>query len=261
MFFLFLEVVSIWLIVSYNRYQSAVFFNSSSFIAGEILAARSNVTEYFDLKDMSSQLANQNATLLSKIHALQQQASVDSVWHEDTVSQFKYTPAKVINNSLSLQTDNYITLNKGAKDGIRPDMGVIGPDGIVGKVKNTSENFSTVTSLLSGMSIASKIRDKNIDATVKWPGKHPRRAELKYVMRHHKPEPGDTVVTSEYNAIFPAGVLIGVITEVNLPQGSADYEITVELATDFSALSYVYVVENSLKPERDSLEALLQNQK
>lgn len=206
-------------------------------------------------------MAQQNAMLLRHIKALESVVMTDTVWTTDTVSQYSYTSAKVINNSLSLQADNYLTLNKGKADGVRQDMGVIGPNGVVGKVKSTSEHFSTVTSVLhSGMSIASKIEGKNINATIKWPGLNPRKVELKYVMRHHKPEVGDTIVTSEYNAIFPEGVKVGVISEVYLPEGSADYEITVDLSTDFSALSYVYIVENILKPERDSLEAQLDTQ-
>jgi len=76
-----------------------------------------------------------------------------------------------------------------------------------------------------------------------------------YVPRHLEVEIGDTILTSGYNTIFPPGVMIGVIKTVNLEEDATSfYSIDIDLATEFDALSYVYVVKNESKAEIDSLE-------
>ncbi|WMJ71695.1 rod shape-determining protein MreC [Cytophagaceae bacterium ABcell3] len=258
LFFLALETFCLWLIVKHNGYQGASFFNTSNYYAGQVLSARNNVAGYFKLTDVNRNMAYENAQLRELLIRYQQSEQNTSL---DTVdflreNQFSFIPAKVINNSVA-RANNFITLNKGAKDGIKPDMGVIAAGGVVGRVKAVSNNFSTVVSLLnSGMKVASKIKGKNIDCTVEWDGADPAVANLLYVVRHHKISVGDTIVTSEYNAIYPAGVMIGTIEDFKLDQGRSDYDIRVRLSVDFTKLSYVYAIDNSLRQERDSLELI-----
>lgn len=260
MFFIAIETFCFWLIVENNVYQGASFFNTSNYYAGRVLETRSGVVDYFRLADANSVLAEENAALKKMLLQEKQKSSFAS---HDTIdflrqNQYSFIPAKVINNSFRFN-NNYITLNKGLKDGIRPKMGVITSSGVVGRVKSCSENFSTVVSLLyTGMKISTKVKHKNIECSVEWDGVDPTKANLLYVVRHHKVAVGDTIVTSENNAIYPEGVMVGTISEVKLDQGRSDYDIDINLSTDFTRLSYVYVVENALKHERDSLELFTQ---
>jgi rod shape-determining protein MreC len=65
---------------------------------------------------------------------------------------------------------------------------------------------------------------------------------------------GDTIITSGYNSIFPEGVLIGRVASVAQEPDKSFYTIRVRLAPDFANLSYVYVIRNTRRGEREALE-------
>lgn len=239
-----------------NVYQSSAFFNSSNVLAGKLLYSANSVKEYFFLRDENIKLADENARLkeLLSIEKMKRSQAIDTASDFLKIHQYQFIPAKVINNSTA-RSSNYLTLDKGAINGVKPGMGVISPQGVVGKVKSVSRNFSTVVSLLhERWSVSSKVKNGNVDAVTRWDGQNPFEAELLYVGLHHKINPGDTVITSGYNTLFPEGVVVGKIKEVEIDQGKPFYKIRVDLATDFTALSYVYVIDNKLREERDSLE-------
>ncbi|WP_143962552.1 rod shape-determining protein MreC [Litoribacter populi] len=252
--FIGLEVLAIWLIFSYNSPQGAVFFNSSNYFAGSVLQARDGVTGYFTLGAANEALAEKNAELLSRLSVTMQPA--DSAYLEiDSVlaGQHEFRSAKVINNSIRLNQNN-ITLNKGRKHGVREGMGVFNEQGVVGRVKGVTENFSSVISLLhTELLLSSKVKSSSVFGSTKWDGKSSRQAKLLYVPRHVNLLEGDTVVTSGYNAVFPEGIMIGVVDEVKKGTETNYLDITINLSTDFSRLTYVYLVENPMEEELDSL--------
>jgi rod shape-determining protein MreC len=134
-------------------------------------------------------------------------------------------------------------------------MGVIAPNGAVGRVKTVSRHYSTVTSLLhSQLLVSAKIKKDNTFGTIKWAGGDYRTALLDYIPLHIKPVKGDTILTSGYNTVFPEGIMIGTISSVAKEADKSFYTIRVKLAVDFAQLSYVYVVENPRREEQDSLE-------
>jgi rod shape-determining protein MreC len=164
-------------------------------------------------------------------------------------------PARIINNSLR-NVDNYLTLNVGTVDGVQPGLGVLGANGVVGRVKAASEHYATVTSLLHSKSaVAAKIKRDGTFGSVKWPGDDFSHALLDYIPRQNRLVRGDTVVTSGYNAIFPEGVLVGTVESFVKEPDKNFWTVTLRLSTDFSRLTYVYVVRNRPHIERDSLEA------
>lgn len=252
--FVLLEVIAIWMITSNNSQQGAAFFNSSNQFIGAILNTQNDVVEYFSLSSVNKSLVDKNAELLSELEKLRQPA--DSVFIElDSVlsSTFQFKGAKVINNSLRL-TQNHLTINKGSNHGVKQGMGVFNEEGVVGRVKSVSKNYASIISLLhTELLISSKIKSNDVFGTTKWDGKNPKMAKLMYVPRHVVVEVGDEIVTSGYNAIFPEGIPIGKIVEIK-PGPETNYlDITIELTTDFSKISYVYLVENFQQQELDSL--------
>jgi rod shape-determining protein MreC len=252
--FVLLEVIAIWMIASNNSQQGAAFFNSSNQFIGSILDTQNDVVEYFSLSSVNKSLVDKNAELLTELEKLRQPA--DSVFIElDSVlsSTFQFKGAKVINNSLRL-TQNHLTINKGSNHGIKQGMGVFNEEGVVGRVKSVSKNYASIISLLhTELLISSKIKSNDVFGSTKWDGKNPKMAKLMYVPRHVVVEVGDEIVTSGYNAIFPEGIPIGKIVEIK-PGPETNYlDITIELATDFSKISYVYLVENFQQQELDSL--------
>ncbi|MVN76896.1 rod shape-determining protein MreC [Hymenobacter sp. HMF4947] len=168
---------------------------------------------------------------------------------------YPLVPARVINNSLR-SVDNYLTLNVGAADGIEPGLGVLSAAGIVGRVKAVSAHYATVTSVLHSKSaVAAKIKRDGTFGSVKWPGDDFSHMLLDYIPRQNRLVRGDTVVTSGYNAVFPEGVFIGTVESFVKEPDKNFWTVTLRLGTDFSRLTYVYVVHNRPRAERDSLEA------
>lgn len=253
--FVFLEVMAIWMIVSNNSPQGAAFFNSSNVLVGSVLKKQADVVQFFSLAEANEALTAENAEILQKLSFLQ--VRPDSVVFElDSAfaETYQFRGARVIGNSLRF-SQNYLTLNKGSKDGIKPGMGIFNPEGVVGRVKSVSENYSVAFSLLNtGLLVSSKIKSTDDFGTVQWDGKNSTEARLLFVPRHVKAQEGDTVVTSGFNAVFPEGILIGLISKIAPDEKDPNYlELTVKLSTDFSKINYVYLVENTLFNELDSL--------
>ena len=253
--FLLIESFCSYLIVQNNNFQHASFINSTNKVAANIHSVVSDITEYINLRTYNDALSRENAGLHSLMPDVFYIDSVQKIVFNDTVYKQQYTfmPAKVINNSVN-RRNNYLTLNKGSSQGVKPEMGIITSKGIVGIVKDVSEHFCSVMSLLrKDTRISTKLKKNNYIGSLVWDGYNAGHATLKDIPKHVKIERGDTLVTSSFSAIFPDGVLIGVVDIVEQKQGDF-YLIDVKLSTDFSNLSYVYVVTNNLKDEQKKLE-------
>ncbi|MCL6258641.1 rod shape-determining protein MreC [Aquiflexum sp. TKW24L] len=252
--FVLLEAIAISLIVSNNSQQGSAFFNSSNEWVGSVFKTQSNVIDYFSLSSVNISLMEKNAKLLTELESLRRPA--DSVYiplDSSLISSIQFKGAKVINNSLRL-AQNHLTINKGSNQGIKTGMGVINEQGVVGRVKTVSRNFSTIISLLhTDLLVSSKIQSNDVFGSTKWDGLDPQQAKLMYVPRHVVVAIGDHVVTSGYNSIFPEGIAIGTVIEVKPGTDTNYLDITLKLDTDFSKISYVYLVESFQQQELDSL--------
>lgn len=245
------------MVVNKNTKQKIAFLNSSNEVVAKVMEVSDAVSGFFGLMQENEKLAAENArlnALLVKSQQTIQKMAMDSIQVPPMLNQYRFIVAKVINNSVALP-NNYITLNKGTRDGIRPGMGIISPQGVVGRVMVCSEHYSTATSLLhSKMLISSEISRIHASGTLKWGGNNPAVANLDFIARHLKPKVGDTIRTSEFSNILPEGIHVGIIRKVELKDDATFYNIEVNLATDFSTLNFVYVIENQLKAEKDSLQ-------
>ncbi len=281
-----LEVASLYLFVTSSSYQRAAFFNSANTYAGAVLARRSQVLDYFHLGALNQQLLTENARLRQQLYPPDLgQRQADSVavppapgdslrrvrylrpaQRPDTLllaqrrlaahdSDYPLVPARVINNSLR-SVDNYITLNVGLADGVRPGLGVLAAAGVVGRIKAATAHYATATSLLhSKTSVSAKIKRDGTFGSIRWAGDDPTQALLDDVPRQNKLVVGDTVVTSGYNAIFPEGVFVGTVASFVKEPDKNFWTVRVRLGVDFSNLTYVYVVTSRSRPERDTVEA------
>lgn len=260
-----LEGLCLFLIVQGNSWQRVRYFNTSAYAVARTHQTINQVNGYFNLKSVNEDLAAENARLLTELQAfkaLNEAKILDSLSRDTTIipadslsSPYRYVVGKVINNSVS-RINNYLTINRGTLHGVRPGMGVISPTGVVGRILHCSDNFSTVKSLLhSQMQISAEINRTKAFGSVKWKGKNPVQASLLYIARHLNPKVGDTVVTSSLSTIFPQGIAVGKITKVDIRDDDTFYTIDLDLSGNFGTLNYVYIVDNILKLEQDSLEA------
>lgn len=264
--FVFLEVISFWLIIGNSKVHNAAFFNTSNRLIASVYILKNEVYQYFNLANVNNDLVRENAFLRELIEEEQKrrQLTDSELWELDTIrinpsdtaQQYEYIPARVINNSFRL-TNNYITVDKGSLHGIKPEMGVISSGGIVGQVKVVSRKYSTIFSLLhSEMFVSSMIKRLGVFCTTKWQGKDPTRANVLYVPRHVDVQPGDSIVTSGFNAVFPPGIPVGIIEKIDIQENETFYNIVIRLTNDFSRISYVYLIDNKFKIEQDSLESI-----
>jgi rod shape-determining protein MreC len=258
--FVFIESISVVILINRNDYQNSGFFNSSRTIGSYYFKKTSALKEYISLRDVNRKLMDENALLRSNLPSSFYRIDTSFVEVQDTTLKvhYKFTPAKVINNSTNHQY-NYITLDKGKGQGIEEGMGVVSPDGIVGMVDAVSEHFSLVISLLNrDFRVSAKIKKNNYFGPLEWSGKNPSTAILNEIPLHVNVQIGDTIVTSGFNAVFPEDVLIGYVEDLRVTNGSF-YSIHVQLASHFNRLSYVMVVNNLLSNEIDELESKMKN--
>lgn len=254
-FFIILEIVAIVLIAQNSYYQSSHIVRWGNGIAGRWHRTVSSVTGYFGLKSENEHLAAENAMLRAQL-ASSYISYTDSVFEvNDTVyrQRYSYSEAQVIKSSYNL-AKNYIMINKGVDQGIQTDMAVISPQGIVGVVVNCTHNFSTIMPVLHSDSRNSiKIPRTNSTGTLIWDGGDYRYATVVDIPKTHKLYKNDTIVTSGLANDFPEGIAVGYIEDFTVISGSGFYNIRIRLATDFSNLNHVYVVDNHFKAEQDAL--------
>jgi rod shape-determining protein MreC len=167
--------------------------------------------------------------------------------------KYYYTSAKVINNSVNTQ-HNFITINKGSENGIKPEMAVVSKDGVVGIVIAVTNNFSTVISLINkDLKISARHKISSYFGSAYWNGQNYNKAILSDIPLHAQISIGDTIVTSGYSSIFPGDVTIGYVSDYT-KKGGSFYKIDIDLSVDFKKLSRVYVIDNRMKEEKNTLE-------
>jgi len=255
-----MEVFSISLVFKYNSFQRAKFNNFTQQISGYIHNNIHSFSQYLSLKQLSNQLVEENERLRNQLSFCRQYSEKLATIYDttdytiqDTSAQYQYISAKVVNNSINKQY-NYITINKGGKDGVKKEMGVISANGVVGIIQYVSPRFSIVLPLLNRrLKISAKIKKNGYYGSLYWEGKGYRKVTLHEIPYHVNVKKDDEIVTSGYSAIFPEDITIGKIIDYNLKQGNF-YDIKVLLATDFKHLSYVYIINNKLKKEQKKIE-------
>jgi len=261
--FLLLEFFSITLLINSTYYQSSAILKAGSRVTGRFYTTVSNTTDYLKLKTTNEHLAQENALLRQMKGVSFIRNDTNSFWVNDTLykQQYKYIVAKVVMNSVG-KRNNYMMLDKGSSSGIQKDMAVITPLGIAGTVVNVSENFCWVMSMLNKHTrISGRIIKNNQMGTIIWNGVDHLYGTLTDIPAHVKIAKGDTIVSSGYSYIFPAGLMIGTITDYRVEQGDHFYTIPFRFSVDFNALQYVYVVKNLMKDEQESLEKSTEGEK
>lgn len=257
-FFLFLlfEVFAFSLLINNNRFQQSAFLNTINTLSGKTYQTISNWQEYIHLREDNQALSV--ALMESKNSNKNQLHTVfgNQILIEDTLyqQQFKLIQAKVINNSVHRQ-NNIISIDKGSLNGIKEGMGIIGPQGVVGIIKNVSEHFSTAISVLHrNAKISAKLKEQNYFGSLQWDGKDPKIGLLLDIPNHVQIAEGDTITTSGYSATFPPSIAVGVVNSFKVEEGENFYSIQMSFINDFQNLNHVFVVKNEFRDEIESLE-------
>jgi rod shape-determining protein MreC len=228
-----------------------------------VYAVSGSVVSYFGLREANEDLLLKNAQLQQRlfqledyIHTSRSDTFTTQAILKDSLStsnQFEFIIARVINNSIS-QTENYITINKGAKHGISKEMGVVSQQGIIGIVRDVSSNFSVIQPVINPKTILScKVKGSNAPGSLVWTGEDYRYANLEGFPRFEKFEVGDTIVTTGHSRIFPENIMVGFIEDSKGQSDDNFLTLKVKLSTDFASLKDVLVIKNSNYQEINDL--------
>lgn len=253
--FILLEVVAFLLIVHNNLYpQSSVLSTANRVVAWNYKVV-SDITGYFGLRTQNAELAEENVMLrnrLNELENLQENVQTDSVYR---FAQYdvRYLSAKVVQMTTT-QQHNYMTINRGERDGVRIGMGVRNQDGVVGIVRTVGGKYSVIQPIINThTNLSCRFAKNDYVGTLVWDGREPRFAQLSDVATHIQVNRGDTIVTSGLSPIFPADIPVGTVEDAELGEGDSYYTIHVRLATNFRRLKYVEVIEND---DLDEIETL-----
>lgn len=249
--FLFLETICFILIYNNNYFHRSRIISTTNGLTGNVNAAFSDISGYMSLKQANRQLAEENALLRNFLN-IASEYQMDSVTAQALPADLRYFSAKIISNSVQ-KRNNYFMIDKGWAEGIRKDMGVMAPDGVVGIITDVSENFSSGISILHKDSkISGRLKKNNHLVNVSWNGIDYRIGKLEDIPTHVELEHGDTVITSGNSHIFPEGIPIGTVDEVH----STDQlfkSASIRFSVDYNRIYYVYLIENIHREEMNEI--------
>lgn len=261
--FLLLQLFSIYLIVTYNKYHNAIFSNTANQVTGKINNQYNKVEDYFSLRKTNDSLVAANERLYNKLkesYLVQDsgyKAMVDTI-KVDSLTQYKkfnYMKATVVANSVVSQ-NNYFVINRGSNKQIKEGMGVVDvTNNVAGIIANVSGDFAVVISLLHkrDSKVSGKLFKTGEVGTVTWDGNQPNILEFAGIAKSVKVAKGDSIITSGFSTSFPKGLLIGTVQDVVADKSTSNFSIKLKSAVNFYDLQYVYVIENTQQQDITNL--------
>ncbi|MFQ5543346.1 MAG: rod shape-determining protein MreC [Nitrospiria bacterium] len=135
-----------------------------------------------------------------------------------------------------------IMINKGKRDGVQPDMGVLVPDGVIGKVVNIGPDYAQIQLISDRNSAIGAIVQETRDAGIAQ-GMNAGTLRLKYLQHDSKVETGDRVVTSGMEGSFPKGLYIGEVVEIKNDKSLKFLQVKIS-TTDLSRHEEVLVIRS-----------------
>jgi len=262
LFFLVLQIIALSFLFRYNKFHEAAFMNVSTELTGRINEKYNGIEYYFQLKRTNEALVKENTRLRQLLkenyeapdsarRLIMDTIKVDS---GRSILRYNYLEAKVVSSTTALQA-NYITIHRGFAQQVRPNMGVVGPQGIVGTVVNVSENFATVMSLLHRQyKVVVKLKNGGERGAIEWDGLSPLFVTLKDIPKSAKVAKGDTILTSQTSSLFPANIMVGTVYDIVPDNASNFYTLKIRPATNFFNIEYVYVIDNMQNEEQKRIE-------
>ena len=268
--FLILQIICIVSIAKFSKTHEAFFSTKANEVTGVINSRYNGITKYFYLSKVNQDLAIENNRLrnLLQTNIVASDSTiitrVDTLI-KDTLNRFrKYTflPAVVVGNTVSLES-NFITLERGSKQGVKPEMGVVGPNGIIGKVVSVSDNYSVVMSLLNRNSKVSAMFKKGKEQyaeNVEWDGASPDYLIMRKISKAVDVKKGDTIVTSRYSPSFPSLLMIGTVDKIEKDDEENTYSLKIKTSTNFRTIQHVNIIVNHYFTEQHQLDLLTRKQ-
>lgn len=238
----------------FEKCVNAVFLPIQQLVKLPINKIENSIDFFVDMKklvDENERLSEENIELREKVRQLE----IDGIENDQLRDMLNLTKkyetsnaivAEVISMDSSMWFDVF-TINKGEKDGIKNDMTVLTPEGLVGKVTQTFNSTAQVTSILDVNNAVSARLTKTGDLiTTKGDMNLVDKGllKLKYVTSDVSLAEGDVVETSGMGGIYPKGIFIGTISKVEQDSKLMRTYAVLEPGVDFNKLSEVLVISN-----------------
>jgi rod shape-determining protein MreC len=254
--FLFLQIIIFTAYVSFMTIPKSSYFTTASYFAGSLFEIKHSITKHFNLEENNRNLQLENIRLRSNTPSFLYEVGRDSLSFIDTSyqQQYHYIPATVINSTIT-KRNNFFTLNAGSIQGLKRGLGVFSSNGIVGIIHACSEHFSIVKSVLTAdINIDVMIKDNGAFGLLKWDGKNPNKGEISGITNDIKISTDSKVVTRGGSGIFPKGLMVGKVTEVQSIEGKSVWRVEIRFSEKYAALENVYVIKNLFFSEMLSLQ-------
>ncbi len=172
----------------------------------------------------------------------------------DTLRTLPVRAARIVAKDITRQR-NFLTIDAGWADGVRPGMAVVDDQGIIGTVVLVTSHYARVLPYLNtDFRVAARIQPIGAMGIVRWDGEQLHRLLMESVSRTEPVQPGMLVVTAPYSDIFPPGFPVGRITEVIRLPGLNTLRIYLEPASPLDRASYVFVILRLPDSERQQLD-------
>ncbi len=252
--FLFLQGLSIYFIVNYNKYHQAAFGSTMNRFTGSINKKYNKVEYYFQLSRTNDSLVVANEILYNKLRNnfnIQDSGNksiiIDSIRVDSIIKfrKFNYLSAKVVSNSVSQQS-NFIVVNGPNVKYFKKGMGVVGINNdVVGVITEVDGDYAVLMSLLHKDShLNGKIfSSEGESGTLSWNGSQPNILSLSNIPKSAIVKAGDSIVTN-LSGIFPKGLLIGRVQTVKPEKVNNNFNITLKTSVNFYSLEFVYVIQS-----------------
>lgn len=259
LFYLLLSVIAFVFTFRQKVYHKAAMGKASTQISGAVDERVSGITQFIYLKDDNRELQKENAGLRKELERLKNEMAEHDTLHGpfsnlEFHQTYSFIPVEVINNSV-MKSHNMMTINKGTRHGIEKGMGIISPNGVIGYVYKTSENYARVMSTLNlNTKITAQIKNNRFFGTLSWNGKDPRYVQLTEIPKYIEVSKGDTIETDGKSSTIPGGIMIGTVVRSNIDKITGELDIQVRLKEDFARLRYAQVVLNLEKKEIEEVE-------
>lgn len=253
--FVILEIIAIRCYAYSTPYTQARLLMWTNSVMGYVNSTFSGISSYFALRDENIRLTEHIADLENRIRALEIAIPEDKLMVAGVLRKYEYLPAKVVNLTTN-RSRNFITIDKGFRDGVSADMAVITPDGAaVGVVVDCSENFAVAKTLLNiDFKISGVLARDGSHGSVSWRGGDIQIIDFDEISKYADVKRGDTILASGFSQHFPSEVVVGHVEKAELAGGGASYNCKVRLAADMGRLCNVILVRNTSAGEAQALE-------
>jgi len=251
-----LQVIALSLYFTFFTFPRSQYFTTASSAAGTVLSWRNDLTKHLSLSRTNKKLQESNKDLLEKIPRNFVQIQKHLYTINDTLykQKYEYMAGAVISSTVD-KTNNYFTIDIGSRQGVKPGMGVVSDNGVVGVIHNCSAHFSVIKTVLTDdINIDVTIKPIDLNGLLKWDHKDAIYGNLTGISNDQKIKKWSKVYTRGSSGIYPAGVLIGRVTTLKPVEGEAFWDVKILFSENYRALQTVYVVRNLMLEEQKELE-------